>query len=308
MPIEHPTAHDPPDFALLTTPVGVNLIRFSEGKVDAFQTGLAKCERFAWLGEDRVVILTGRSGSRSLWRQITTLALEGAGVRKISRIDTPILAADVSVLDGRIVICGLARTGSRVWWLDPTDTDHVWHPLEMPPELTERKGVDALATDGKVLVAIDNIVLPKWMFRYVPCDEGWMHLDSVAIMPSHGPYETIRTASSGDSFFAVHSTTVGRAGVHHFITCYRFSDLEPCASIRLGAASAEYCVRGNTLWVLCPSKPNQVFHVTPPDIQKTSFATVEVQDLSTPCRRLLRSRNGVAWAVPVERALLIRLE
>lgn len=299
-----PTVTD--DLALLQTANGVRLIQFTRDGVRVHATGIASCERHAWLDDSRVVLLTRRSGKQALSRQVSILSLAGGRVRTLLSIDTPILTADVTVLDGRIVIGGYSWGGCRVWWMHP-DEDRCWRPLEMPIELGERKAVDALATNGTVLVAVDNIEQPKWMFRYVPMpgNPEWLSLDQVAEMRAHGSYESVLSASSGDTYFAVLSATIGAFGAGCHLSTYRFDDLSHghtietrCAPRDAPSRRWQFGMQGDALWVLgkqlCAAKI----------IRQPDRGGAGVNVIDGRAKQLLRSRNGFLWVLSRESGTL----
>lgn len=306
-PDSHGDRMDSADLALLQTPGGVRLLQFTDTGIQAHSTGLTSCDRYAWLGENGVVALTRRRGRESLWRQISILMLEGGRVRPYARIETPIPAADVTVLDGRIVIGGDSASESRLWWMHPDE--RCWRPLEMPADLQERKAVDGLATDGKVLVAIDNIVFPKWMVRYVPNESAWMRLERVAQMRSQGSYERVLSASSGDTYFAVLSATVGAFAIGRHLCTYRFDDLSAGESVErvsvpddAPSPAWEYCMQRDTLWVL-----NKQLRA-PKILRQPGGVAAGVHILDGGAGQMLRTRKGFLWVLSRESSTLSPLD
>lgn len=89
------------------------------------------------------------------------------------------------------------------------------------------KDIDALAIQRDTLLAIDNIVRPKWLLRYELTLAGAQEPSRI-MLPVHGTYEEIEAAAYCDGKFAVLSRTVnfGAVGKHVWIlSCSTFEEL-----------------------------------------------------------------------------------
>jgi hypothetical protein len=89
------------------------------------------------------------------------------------------------------------------------------------------KDIDALAIQQETLLAIDNIVRPKWLLRYELTSTGAREPSRIAL-PVHGTYEEIEAAAYCDSKFVVLSRTVHyrAVGKHVWIlSCSQFEEL-----------------------------------------------------------------------------------
>lgn len=87
----------------------------------------------------------------------------------------------------------------------PPRGNAAWLPL--PCE----KDIDALAIQDDRLLALDNIVMPKWLLIFELTDAGAQGPSRIKL-PEHGTYEGIEGAAYRDGRFAVLSRTVGMMG------------------------------------------------------------------------------------------------
>lgn len=89
------------------------------------------------------------------------------------------------------------------------------------------KDIDALTVQQETLLAIDNIVWPKWLLRYELTSAGAKEPSKIEL-PVHGTYEEIEAAAYCDGKFVVLSRTVnfGAVGKHVWIlSCSTFEEL-----------------------------------------------------------------------------------
>ena len=93
------------------------------------------------------------------------------------------------------------------------DNHPEWISLNVPNELKRMgKNIDELIIDDKRLIAVDNLVFPKWILTYdISVPEKPYMMDTIEI-PAHGPYEKILDAALGNNWLALLSHTVGRNG------------------------------------------------------------------------------------------------
>lgn len=292
------------DFALVPSAKGMRVLRIRDGQIDSMTSGMFLCNRHTWLADGRFAVLTKRQGKHALWRQVTVMACDGPRVTTEARLETPLPAADLIAFAGRLFVCGTAEGRSRLWSIDARAPDAVWQPLPMPAELGDRKGIDALVQDGRVLVAVDNIVFPKWMLRYTVDVDDSFRLDAVIEMKANGTYESVRSASSGALTFAVESSTVGMFGARRYLVMYRFDTLECLGGVELSDVKVDFAMHGDGMWLLDPSRPDRVFRFDANALNGQVRPWNELREacsihaLGVPCRSLVRTRHGRALAIP----------
>jgi len=88
-----------------------------------------------------------------------------------------------------------------------------WISLNVPDEIKKRgKHIDELIIDDHRLIAVDNVVFPKWILTYdISVPEKPCMMDKIEIS-AHGTYENILDAALGNNWLALLSRTVGRNG------------------------------------------------------------------------------------------------
>lgn len=106
------------------------------------------------------------------------------------------------------------KAGADWVTLSCEDADRVTSPRKDTDWLTLpcEKDIDALAIQEDRLLALDNIVMPKWLLIFELTDAGARGPSRIQL-PVHGTYEEIEGAAYWDGRFAVLSRTVGMGGV-----------------------------------------------------------------------------------------------
>ena len=92
-----------------------------------------------------------------------------------------------------------------------------WEPLSIPDELLQfGKAIDDLLLIDNHLVAVDNIVLPKWILKYNITTPLIPKFKSVKELKSHGTYEEITKACLySEQYFILSNTTSMLGTVEH---------------------------------------------------------------------------------------------
>ncbi|MBI5517779.1 MAG: hypothetical protein HY909_28670 [Deltaproteobacteria bacterium] len=119
---------------------------------------------------------------------------------------------------------GLALRGAVLWVAgrcgdelllsrDLDDPRGRWVPLEVPPEVRKKgKAVDDLVLCDRTLLALDDIIFPKYLLRYDVTDPRAPALLGRHELPVHGTYERYRRGACGERAVALLSSTFGRGG------------------------------------------------------------------------------------------------
>lgn len=128
------------------------------------------------------------------------------------------IAHALLVHGGALFAGGHGNTGESLWVRrDGRQPD--WDVVPLPDGIGRRgKAIDALFVHDQELVAIDNILLPKWILVY-PMKHG---LDAAGVrkysLTSHTTYETVLRATEGNRVYAVLSR-----GVNHGIVSFHLA-------------------------------------------------------------------------------------
>ena len=110
-----------------------------------------------------------------------------------------------------------------------------WHKLEIPEELTSwGKAVDDLVVNDSLLIAIDNIVLPKYILFYPLNTTGKLEFSHFRELKYNSSYETTRQGRISEKYLGLNSTTMNHGMVYEHFSIYADLDL-----VRSFAISAE---------------------------------------------------------------------
>ncbi|MCL2801478.1 MAG: hypothetical protein FWD28_06965 [Treponema sp.] len=101
-----------------------------------------------------------------------------------------------------------------------------WHRLEIPQEVTIwGKAIDDMVINDNFLIAVDNIVIPKYILFYHLNPTSKLEYSHYRELKDNGPYEHIYQARISPKYLGLASYTIsGYTGVFQHITIY--NDLE----------------------------------------------------------------------------------
>lgn len=104
----------------------------------------------------------------------------------------------------------------------------IWYQLEIPNEIMRRrKAVDDLIINDCLLIAIDNVIWPKYVLYYHLNSLDKLRLSHFRLLKSNGPNERIYQGRISDNYFGVLSETwSGYTGKKNHITIYENLELE----------------------------------------------------------------------------------
>jgi hypothetical protein len=103
-----------------------------------------------------------------------------------------------------------------------------WTPLPVPEQFRqEGKSIDDLLVDGDRLIAVDNVVVPKWLLLYDVTNPSRPALADVRELPWHTSWEQIHTGSLGADWMALLSSGANHGTRSRHIEFYGRGSLEP---------------------------------------------------------------------------------
>lgn len=107
---------------------------------------------------------------------------------------------DVALAVGEgMVVGGHSKSGESLWWRHPTQAVDRWTPLNLPKEIKRPgKSIDGLHQDGRRLIAVDDVVAPRWLILYRLEDDESLALEKKVLLPAHFPYERIVDSHLGE--------------------------------------------------------------------------------------------------------------
>jgi hypothetical protein len=153
---------------------------------------------------------------RHVWVQRGALVDSGRPAKKIAlprgtEVHALLLHDEVLYVGGR---------GSKeiVGFLDLRADRPAFEAMEVPPQLLQwaGKSIDAFVRDGETLVAVDDIMLPKWFLLYdVSAPRQPRFVEAPELSP-HSTGEVFHAAALSDRHLALVSTSMnhGRSAVH----------------------------------------------------------------------------------------------
>lgn len=93
-----------------------------------------------------------------------------------------------------------------------------WVPLEVPEQFRRHgKRIDDFLRDGDRLIAIDDVIFPKYLLRYDITDPRSPRLIDVGRLLPHSGNETIHCGAIGKSWIAILSHSFTKGGGSYFI-------------------------------------------------------------------------------------------
>lgn len=103
--------------------------------------------------------------------------------------------------------------------------DEIWYQLEIPDEIAYKgKAVDDIVINDSLLIAIDNIITPKYVLYYNLNSKEKLKLSHFNELKSNSSYESIHQARITNKYLGLYSTTMNWGTISEHITIY--ADLE----------------------------------------------------------------------------------
>lgn len=117
-----------------------------------------------------------------------------------------------------------------------------WYKLQIPREVMyPGKAIDDLVISDSLLIAIDNIIMPKYVLFYNLNSIGKLALSHFKELKSNGAYETIYQGRITDKYFGLVSGTVsGYVGATEHITIYDNLDLNNSFALSSNEQEKDY--------------------------------------------------------------------
>jgi hypothetical protein len=139
------------------------------------------------------------------------------------------VAYDFILHDGQLLVGGRSRSQENIWLLNYTlavQPAQAWQALEVPEAVRKSgKSIDLLYVLGQTLVAVDNVIRPKWFVFY--------HLNKGALPTPVGlhpirvrsAFEGIRHGAESDALYALFSAGAGQRGASSYVQLYFKDDI-----------------------------------------------------------------------------------
>lgn len=144
---------------------------------------------------------------------------------------------DLVVVGNVLYVCGRGRRGNPgIDMLGMCVLDRAqprWLDVPVPAWAASRgKRIDALFVDGSRLLAVDNVIRPKWILIYDITEPSRPVFTDAVPLVSHATYERVRCAAMGTNWVALLASAVGQWGAASILALLDRSTLqEHCAII-----------------------------------------------------------------------------
>jgi hypothetical protein len=166
----------------------------------------------------------------------------------------------ITLIDG-VVYAGGQGGGDMLGWIDPLGEAR-WHRLLVPEHVTTfGKGIDGFALHGSRLVAVDDIVLPRYLLVYDVRNPRAPVLLEVRDLPAHSSAEHIQSVASDGTVMALLSSSANHGWMGQHVGLYDLASLEERAVLhaerrgsfrRTGERQVELAsvaIAEGTLWI-----------------------------------------------------------
>lgn len=202
-----------------------------------------------------------------------------------------------------LLVGGHSTSGEALWQRREDHGSGEWECIPIPEALRRRgKAVDGLHVDGDRLIAVDDIVIPKWIFLYRIESDATLAMDRSIELSTHTSYEQVLASSLGHETLWLVSRGMNHGRVSGYVWGLDRRSLKPvvCWSATEGG--------GN--WLMADTfRPNRspMPPRTPAALAKAVAATEWKDELWVACEELglhriaLRGRRA-EWqgAAPVQ--------
>lgn len=94
-------------------------------------------------------------------------------------------------LDGTLYVGGHGKAGEALW-RNSASRDGTWNEIELPEGLRKHgKAIDGLHVIDGHLIAVDDIIVPKWLLVYAMRPDSGLELERQVKLPSHTTNERV---------------------------------------------------------------------------------------------------------------------
>lgn len=132
---------------------------------------------------------------------------------------------------GNVLFAAGYRRNAResMWLIDIQGGDSTAQAVQLPADLSNErtnKSIDDLLLTGDRLIAVDDVMYPKFLIAYDVSTPASPELLGYHQIPNHGVYESIFHAAVGDRWMATLSGTSGRMAYAQHVGFFDAASLE----------------------------------------------------------------------------------
>lgn len=120
--------------------------------------------------------------------------------------------------DGGVLVGGHSKSGEAIWWRHPTHAKDAWQAIALPEQMRRPgKAIDGFHVDGDLLVAVDDIIVPRWLILYRIEPGHALRLEKSVSLPPHITYERIFDSFLGEDVLWLASRGINHGRIGTFI-------------------------------------------------------------------------------------------
>lgn len=215
-----------PHFVLLPAGGALVIHVFNGGRPEPIAPVPGDDVRCARLSDDGVHLgVLDQGGRRAAVFRVTRTGVEPLGAPAPLE---PGREASVIAMKGPVLYAATPGPRARIHVLG----EGRWTVVALPVECCgEGKSVDELLIDGDRLIAVDDVVLPKYFVRFAISAEGALLAPELSEIPAHTAWERIRAAALGERWVALLSGGTTRAGRTDHLALYDRATLSERANL-----------------------------------------------------------------------------
>ncbi len=126
---------------------------------------------------------------------------------------------------GSVFLGGEDDNATSIKQIDIDTLQREYLTIPEAPDFLRRKSIDAFLVDGDMLLAVDNIVTPKYIIYFNIGSRSRALYSHYEKLRDNGPYESIRGARISGDYIGTISFSGGQGGGFSHITVYRKDDI-----------------------------------------------------------------------------------
>lgn len=120
---------------------------------------------------------------------------------------------------GESLIVGGHSESKESLWIRTSGHNGAWRPVVLPEGIgSPGKAIDGLLLDNSRLIAVDDILFPKWVIDYRLGDPGGLQDPRPVLLPAHITFERIHAAALGCKWVALISNGMNHGSKGSFIS------------------------------------------------------------------------------------------
>lgn len=102
-----------------------------------------------------------------------------------------------------LIVGGHSGTEESLWCRSPRNPQ-TWQPVRFPVGIGSKgKAIDGILIDGSRVIAVDDLLSPKWVIVYRLSDEGGLNDPASVRLPDHIAYERIQATALGSDWLGL---------------------------------------------------------------------------------------------------------